>query len=95
MVIVLVHLDLAVGNHTSEHYAETLSAIHFGSNTGRRPNRALESTTTDSLPTVEQSREHIPVKVARKNTNDSSEMDEKANAEVHGVFQFVPDGDAV
>ena len=97
MIIVLVHLDLAVGNHTTKRYTETVSGLRFGDGPKHRGNRrALDTTTTDSLPTFElQSSEHVPVKIVREQSSDPGEIEGKTSIQVQELVHFATNGGMV
>lgn len=48
VIIILVHLNRAIGTHTTRQYTETLSAVRFGESSGRQRDTTLDSATTES-----------------------------------------------
>jgi hypothetical protein len=75
MIIVVVHLNLAVGNHAPRQYEEKLSTLKFGQKAARQPPAMIFGTTTSdsSLRTVDQAR--FP---AREQSDGSLEAEYKS-----------------
>ena len=88
-MLVLVHTNLAVGNHTNKQYTETLSTVRFGDSTrARRTGGPLGRTTTDtSLPTVADSKDHTVAKIIHDPIDDGYDRG-KHTHEIHELMDF-------
>lgn len=71
-MIVVVHLDLAVGNHTGRQHVATLSTLHFGDRS-----RALDLPAVRPSLEIEESRTESASNVGHGGINGSSEIEEK------------------
>ena len=75
MIIVLVQLDLAMGNHTTKHHSATLTAIQFGDNNHRRdPESMLDSETTDYSRDDERSKGNVIEETRREYVETEAAM---------------------
>lgn len=94
IMIILVHLNLAVGSHTTKRYTETLSALRFGDNPKRHQNRTLDFTITDSdlLSATERFEEKATIKIQRDQgpSSESIGVEENALSKSRELLHSVP-----
>ncbi|KIP03843.1 hypothetical protein PHLGIDRAFT_121238 [Phlebiopsis gigantea 11061_1 CR5-6] len=91
VMLVLVHMNIAVGNHTNKQYTESLSAVRFGSSTRVRRNGGLGTVTIDtSIPTIAEFKEHTgtDAKIVHGASDDNGYTQGKLTHEVHELMNF-------